>query len=201
MNTKFLYIPSWIIDSIKASKGSVNQILDFSKVESILSNNDLAEFAFFSENASRLLGIEPQIVVETGARSSNAFIPTPQSPTIESILSLWNTFSKGAQPNRSDVEKIRTHIAINDCERSLNERLFTDQSPVSASVKAFDILHFDLGVIGVVIYPGAFTPGLADENRFLLVRALVKELTTLNPQEVVANTLLMRRYIELLGVR
>lgn len=191
MNTKLLFLPSWILDTLKANKGQVNQLLDYSYVKNVLSSNDLAEAVYFSEHAATgMLDIE-----------TNRGLPVSLSNIVStSLMELWSTSGKGAQPTNGDVEKIRTYIAINDCERSLNERLFTPTGPVELD-KSFEILHFDMEVIGVVIYPGAFTPGQSDENRFVLIRTLVLELTRLNPQEAVANTLLMRRYIELLAAR
>lgn len=191
MNTKFLFIPSWIMESIKASHGIESQILDHGYIKNILSSNDLSELVYFSENASRIFNLEN---INYGKDA------VPSSNLVASILNLWTSLGKGAQPSNSDVEKIRAYIAVNDCERSLNERLFTTQ-PHCTIEKTFEIVHFDMGVIGVVIHPGAFTPGQSDENRFVLIRTLVLELTRLNPQEAVASTLLMRRYIELLNAR
>ena len=190
MNTKFLFIPSWITESIRASRGDVDRILDYGYIKNILSGSDLAEMVYFSENASRMLQVE--------AESAPYPLP-PASSQVVSVITLWNTLGKGARPNSSDVDQIRTYIAINDCERSLNERLFTPQPVVKES--PYEVFTFDHEVIGVVIHPGAFVPGQSDENRFVLIRALALELTRLNSPEVAAGTLLMRRYIELLGLR
>ncbi len=198
MNTKFVFIPNWIIQSIQANKGSVYQILDFGYIKNILSPDDLAEFVYFSENAEKILRLDVEAITE------KTIIDNQTDDIFASVLTMWTTLGKGAPPTSSDVDKIKNYHAINDCERSLNERLFTTVSFIEASAnlgKTYDIHHFDLNVIGVVIYPGAFTPGQSDENRFDLIRTLVLELTRLNSQESVACTLLMRRYIELLSVR
>lgn len=195
MQTKFLFIPDWIIDSIKANKGQVTSILDFEYVKNILSPNDLAEFVYFSENASRMLMLEM-----TDSRTNPVKNAASDEVVSVSVLKLWNELRKGAPPLNSDVDKINSYIAINDCERSLTERLF---APVTLNIsdRTFEVLSFDFGVMGVVISPGAFIPGQSDENRFLLIRTLVREMTRLNSQKEVARTLLMRRYIELLSIR
>lgn len=192
MNTKFLYLPSWVIESILANKGRVTQLLDYEYVKNVLSPADLSEMVFFSRAAGGLLGVDAAYSGDSAVASSDNLS--------ECIVNLWSTLGKGAPPPHSDVEKINDYIAINDCERSLNERLFSTQASNQAG-KSFETIQFDLGVIGVVIYPGAFTPGQSDENRFVLIRTLVLELTRLHSQPEVASTLLMRRYIELLSAR
>lgn len=192
MNTKFLCIPSWIVNSVKSNKGQIAQVLDHNYIKNILSPSDLAELCYFTEHVAVILDLE-------GLPPSNDDSVCSGS-SFASLIYLWQSLGKGASVQASDVDKINTYIAVNDCERSLRERLFTPDS-VDSPDDSFEIIQFDMGIIGVVIHPGAFTPGQSDENRFVLIRTLVRELTRLNPQKEVARTLLMRRYIELLGVR
>lgn len=192
MNTKFLFIPSWIVNSVQSNKGQITQILDHNYIKNILSPSDLAELCYFTEHVSDILDLEGYPNQADGSVCSGG--------VTSSLISLWQNLEKGASVQASDVDKINTYIAVNDCERSLRERLFTPDSMDSPD-DSFEIIQFDMEIIGVVIHPGAFTPGQSDENRFVLIRTMVQELTRLNPQKEVARTLLMRRYIELLGAR
>jgi hypothetical protein len=178
IKSNLILLPYWVMDLIKKHRLREADVLNYAKVQPVLSMSDLASVQALQSFGEEVIGARDII---TG-----------------SILYEWFSSASEAQkgPLDSTIEPLAKDSSF---IASLRSRFELDPSMAQREVP-FEVIALEDRALAVVMYPGFFAADRYDQQ-FQIVRALAKQLYVYEQPTVVAETPLFRRYLELLSLR
>lgn len=173
-------IPFWIEDNLKRNKLPLATCLDFVKMKSLVSLNDLVTFSTLQQYFKRIMGVD-----ESGSLAWNwsDSIPNDQ-PELSKYY--WNTFM-GLESDKSFHKEVEA-------------RLFDEHARTDSKKEPFITYDLTPNVCGVVINPGFFTAHYDEQLNMAVVEAVLKVLYVYSAPHTVASSTVFKRYLELLSV-
>jgi hypothetical protein len=176
-----ILIPFWIQEAMKRNKLELRECLDFKKIRTLLSLQDLAGFMALQEYAQTLLGM----------RDTH-------------IGSLYFGWSQGINMNEHEHQDFLGQMVspLSEDESIRKEvfaRLFQESARQAQYEKPFICYDLSPEFEGVVIYPGFFTQIGDSSLQNDLVSAMLKALYVYEPYNEVCKTSLFKRHLELLS--
>lgn len=176
-----ILIPSWVHETVKRNGLGISTVLDFKKMRTLLSLQDLAGFLTMENFVSRLTGM----------------------PDVH-IGSLYFGWSAGILFNEHDVQdflgKVVSPLADDpSIQKEVAARLFEAGTRESRHENPFICYDLSPEFEGVVINPGFFTQTTDSSLQAELVSAMLKALYVYEPYNEVSKTPLFKRHLELLS--
>lgn len=177
---KVILVPHWVQETLRRNQMNLNECLDFSKIRSILSTNDLAGFLALQEFAGYLYGDEEN------------FTRYPD------LLAEW---SEGASGENLNYLQITLPALANDASivNEVKARLFSPESKDSRYEEAFITYDLKPSTVGVVVYPGHFVTGSKQKLELPLIESILKVFYVYTPYHIVAGTDFFKKYLHLLS--
>lgn len=178
IKSNMILLPYWVMDLVKKHRLKEADVLNFAKVQPILSMSDLASVQALQSFGEAVVGTRDIIS--------------------SSILYEWFSSASEAQKIMLDssIEPLSKSQSFQD---ELRPRFELDPSMAQREVP-FEVIALEDRALAVVMYPGFFAPERYDQQ-FQIVRALLRQLYVYEQPTVVAETSLFRRYLELLSLR
>jgi len=178
MRNNIYLIPHWILSVLRRNGLNNIDVLNYSKLQRILSMNDLASIQVLQSFGEDLLGTRDVVS--------------------SSILYEWYSSADNAlkESLRKEIEPLAADPILRD---TVKERLGDDEAR-RQDQPVFEVLPLEDKALMVVLYPGIFT-GMNYDRHFEIVQALLRQLYVYEQQPDVAGTPLFRRYLDLLSLR
>lgn len=179
IKSNMILLPYWVMNLIKKHQLKEADVLNFAKLQPILSMSDLASVQALQSFGESVVGVRGII---------NG-----------SILYEW--FSSAS----SEAQKLMLDSSIEPLAKDqsfqsgLRSRFELDPSMAQREVP-FEVIALEDRALAVVMYPGFFASERYDQQ-FQIVRALLRQLYVYEQPTVVTETSLFRRYLELLSLR
>jgi hypothetical protein len=172
----FIFIPYWVESALKRNAMSLSDVLDYSKISTVLSQEEVASLSalqtsnfFFKENYT-----------------SDLFTP-------------WRSAATSAQLTQLDY--VISPMAQNkELTGSISSRLSSAQSPIQydESAPKYSIVSINHGCVAVVLRPG-FTEYIAEiTNEHNFIVDLLKTFYVYLSVTDVSSLPIFRRYIQIL---
>lgn len=178
MSSKLILIPHWVDEALHRHGMSTSEILNFSKVRTVLSMSDLVSVMALQSFADKIVG--------------------PGGVVRDSITYEW-TASASSEEDKEFLTKQMWPLAGDEHQRDLvSGQLFSEESS-SGYKQAYKVVALDDKAIGVIIYPGFFTEARAADHHLNVIRDVLKQLYVYEEHSSVAATPLTLRYLELLS--
>jgi hypothetical protein len=195
-----ILIPFWIQDILRRNNMDVKECIDFSKLRSVTSIDDLAQFAQLQRFRDVLLDInvgQAPVSFEDGKLLYG------------SLGELWHIHL--GDTNHEAHQEIDSKILplcdgiYSQLNETLIDRLFTEGSTSTQHSEPFALYELSESVLGVIINPGRFICDKKKNHNFFpsahrkpLIAALLRVLYVYNTECEVNKTSLFKKYLELL---
>lgn len=178
MHANMLLLPPWVVASLKRHDLTVSDVLDFPKIRTILSMNDLISVLALQSFGDMVVG-------------SRDIIAGPGS-----VICEWMNSCGGSEGDKAYLEKNIVPFQYDQISKeAVKTRLFSKDSSEPVSDKPYEVHALgDIG-LGVVIYPGYFHDLLAMDLRRNLLRDMLRQLYAYEEQTVVASQPIFRSYL------
>jgi hypothetical protein len=176
-----ILIPHWVHETMKRNKLELSAVLDFKKLRTLLSLQDMAGFLALQEFASQLTGMK--------------------EVHIGSLYFGWSASILINEHDQNDyLGKVVSPLADDpSIHKEVAARLFEPAARQSRLEKPFICYDLSPEFEGVVINPGFFTQTSDSSLQAELVSAMLKALYVYEPYNEVCKTPLFKRHLELLS--
>lgn len=199
--TAVVLIPYWVAEAIKRAGLSMRDCVNYEKIKSCLSTNDMATFMAFQQEFATLIGV----------RDKNSGLAYT-----DELTALFQRYSDSWQPddtpsslsipgrNKPSEEFIKVRQLAYDpsYKQDIQARLYGEDNKLDHYDHAYDLVN-DIAphVVGVVVYPGYFSEVTDKALQLQLVEGLLKVFYG-NAAAVhdTATTPLFKRHLELLSL-
>lgn len=175
----FVLIPFWVENVLKRNNIDIIDILNYSKLKSILSINDLAQL-------NSLQSIEEIFTIKE----------------LDSNWCLFSSWMSNAQESEKvELDSVITQLSCSkDLQRDLLERLSLDYAPLvyDYNEPKYKILDLNRDVTAVVLNPGFVDFERDKLNQFTFISDLLKSLYVYYTISEVSTYSLYNKYVHLL---
>lgn len=171
-------IPYWIEETLRRNELPLSSILSLEKLKSVCAINDVASFMVAQDFANLVMGFQTSTGLFMGwlKNTSDKDIETRKYHSL--ILSM------------ASAQSLNTEVKT---------RLFDFETKSNNYEQPFKVVDLDLGICGVVIYPGHFTEQINTGLQEQLLEAILKVLYAYNTYDEVAREPLFLRYLEVMS--
>lgn len=176
-----ILIPHWVHETMKRNKLELPEVLDFKKLRTLLSLQDMAGFLALQEFAAQLTGLK--------------------EVHIGSLYFGWSASILANEHDQQDyLGKVVAPLADDpSIQKEVAARLFETAARQIRLEKPFICYDLSPEFEGVVINPGFFTQTSDSSLQAELVSAMLKALYVYEPYNEVCKTPLFKRHLELLS--
>ena len=176
-------IPFWIQEALYRNNLTIEECLDYAKIKTVLSTDDLCGFY----NAQDLL----RVVV--GSEDSML--------TNNELFGLWERSIPSDNPELlAEMRDLAYNLTrVLGQPGTLVSRIFGDDTKVDRYNEPFKIVDLANKVVGLVLYPGHFNLGGELCLQGNLVAALLKAFNMYNSYDEAARSPLFKRFLDLLS--
>lgn len=179
VNKQFVIIPFWVESVLNRNNIGLVDILDYSKLKSILSINDIAQLL-------ALQCLEESITIKE----------------LDGKWYLFNSWSKSAQASqKTELDSVVDQLSCSkDLQRELMGRLSLEYAPIVFNIEApkYKIIDLNRDVTAIVLNPGFIDFERDQVNAFNIFSNLLKSLYVYNTISDVSTHKLFSKYVNML---
>lgn len=180
-----LMIPYWIHEQLNRNKLRVEELLDYSKINRVLSAVDKASLLRVYTELDRLIGKRPESDVD----------PLPEN-------SLYHLWERTAGDHAEDFRRATNLSYDLSVSQDLTDRLFSQDSYDPRYPEPFNTYDLASTVVGVVVYPGHFVEGVPHQDKSILVlESILRVFYAYDSHHEVARHPCFKQYLRLLQPR
>ncbi len=166
MNTRIHAIPFWVASALRRKNASFADLLDYTKVSQILSQNDMASVEMFHHVANETLNC---VGFDKYERIFNEFFHTDQV----------------SEESRNATQQLRNRYSLNsEFREDMVSRLYSEEANSSSDVAisrndpecGFEVIALRDQAICVVLYNSVCKHRYSVDLAYKVLRAIVKQL-------------------------
>ena len=178
MHSNVIVIPHWIAENLHRYEVPLSESLNFKKIHSILSMNDLLSIVAAQSFGEMICGSKGVF-----ANANSVICEWMISCTDEADKAFLN---RNIAPFEND-QITRDSVAV---------RLFSEDLQSGQDSKAYEIFPIQDYGLAVVVYPGFFKQTTDKQLHVSVIRDILKQLYVYEEQSVVASQPIFRKYLE-----
>lgn len=198
---RVVYIPHWIHAMLQRRNIPLAACLDYNQMKELLSQEDQAQF----------LALQPYKLFDAiygtdGYPLSNEYRQygtqvTDSLSTMEALYDVWvRSVAAEDVASKNLLESARYLCFDSVVTNELKARLFAKESFSEQYKSPFITYDLSREVIGVVVFPGYFTPEKNPSFKLQLLKDILKVFYVYNTHAPVCMTPYFRKYLEALAV-
>lgn len=198
---RVVYIPFWIQAMLQRRNIPLSACLDYNQMKELLSQEDQAQF----------LSLQPYKLFDATYGSDGyplEYVYTQRGTQVteddgasDSLYDVWaRSLVAEDVASKSVLESIRTLCFDKMITNELKARLFAKESFSNQYKTPFITYDLTRDVIGVVVFPGYFTPEKNPSFKFDMLKSILKVFYVYNTPAMVCKTPYFRKYLEALAV-
>lgn len=197
---RVVYIPHWIQAMLQRRNISLAACLDYKQMKELLSQEDQAQF----------LALQPYKLFDATYDAegypldyhyaSNGTQVTDEWSIAGSLYEVWaKSLTAEDVASKSILQSVEALCFDKIVTNELKARLFSKESFSEQYQKPFITYDLARNVIGVVVFPGYFTPEKNPSFKVDLLKSILKVFYVYNTYASVCTTPYFRKYLEALA--
>lgn len=174
-----VFIPQWTAESLVIHKEPLATVLDINQLRRFTSTDDLTGIAALNNSIGDLLGLDINLTIGKG------------------LVNYWMTH--GEAESLGYIENSIVPNITPNTAKDVFTRIINDKPADHVEVDEFQVIDLAADASGIILEYGFFNRADTEHVQFQLIEAILQILYVYHPHHVIANTMIGRKYLELLS--